>query len=310
MPTTDLSVPVDAGEISTGEGSRRPRLASPSDILAAIPTLLGFRPSPGDLVILGARRDDPAQAARVRIILRYDLPGQPDPAEWRLIGRHAVSALDVNDVEVATAAGYGPDRLVSPVAPVLRQALDGAGMRLAGFLHVQDGRYWSCLGRDPDSCPPEGTAFDEAMASSLPGGRRVLASRDVLAATLAPVTGEDAEPLRAGTSRVLRDLDGQDDALFRMDRQDRETRLKLFTDLTRLARPGHVAAPATLLAFTAWQCGNGALANIALDRALADNPDFESARTMRRTIDRGLSWKRSQQLVPPPELPVGPELFA
>jgi Domain of unknown function (DUF4192) len=37
-------------------------------------------------------------------------------------------------------------------------------------------------------------------------------------------------------------------------------------------RPSHVAAPASLLAFCAWQAGDGALANVALDRALDDNP--------------------------------------
>ena len=47
---------------------------------------------------------------------------------------------------------------------------------------------------------------------------------------------------------------------------------RLWTDLTRRAQPGYAAAPAALLAFTAWQGGNGALANIALDRALADTP--------------------------------------
>jgi len=39
------------------------------------------------------------------------------------------------------------------------------------------------------------------------------------------------------------------------------------------------------LAFTAWQGGNGALANLALDRALADDASYSMARLLRDVID-------------------------
>jgi hypothetical protein len=42
-----------------------------------------------------------------------------------------------------------------------------------------------------------------------------------------------------------------------------------------------------LLAFTAWQRGNGALANIALDRALADQPGYSMATLLRQALDGG-----------------------
>jgi len=54
-----------------------------------------------------------------------------------------------------------------------------------------------------------------------------------------------------------------------------------------MARPGYVSAPASLLAFVAWQCGNGALANVALDRALADDPRYSMAVLLREAIDCG-----------------------
>ena len=57
-----------------------------------------------------------------------------------------------------------------------------------------------------------------------------------------------------------------------MDPAHARAHQRLWTDLTRHAQPGYIAAPASLLAFTAWQNGNGALANLALDRALADTP--------------------------------------
>jgi len=73
---------------------------------------------------------------------------------------------------------------------------------------------------------------------------------------------------------VLIRLPVRDDAWERMDPAHRGVHLRLWTDVVRRAQPGYVAAPACLLAFTAWQCGEGALANIALDRALADTPGY------------------------------------
>jgi hypothetical protein len=48
-----------------------------------------------------------------------------------------------------------------------------------------------------------------------------------------------------------------------------------------------VAAPASLLAFVAWQDGNGALANVALDRALKDAPGYSMATLLRQVIAAG-----------------------
>ena len=72
-----------------------------------------------------------------------------------------------------------------------------------------------------------------------------------------------------------------------MDPGHRQAHLRLWTDLTRHAQPGYIAGPACLLAFTAWQTGNGALANVALDRALADNPGYSMALLLRDAIDAG-----------------------
>lgn len=102
---------------------------------------------------------------------------------------------------------------------------------------------------------------------------------------------------------VLTNLRVRDDAWARMEPEFQEAHLRLWTDLTRRAQPGYVAAPASLLAFVAWQGGNGALANVALDRALADYPDYSMGRLLRDSIDAG---------VPPSmaRLPMTPEQVA
>jgi hypothetical protein len=86
---------------------------------------------------------------------------------------------------------------------------------------------------------------------------------------------------------ALGQLRVRDDAWSRMEPEYRDAHLRLWTDLTRLARPGYVAAPASLLAFVAWQSGDGALGNVALDRALADNPRYSMALLLREALDAG-----------------------
>ena len=170
-------------------------------------------------------------------------------------------------------------------------------------------------------------------------GQEVLASRDELATTIAPLTGPATETMRQETVRAERiaarllartpttgssarpvidrglkavqaaittyrdggviELSGQfawlaltltslqvcDDAWARMDPAHARAHQRLRTDLTRHAQPGYITAPASLLAFTAWQNGNGALANLALDRALADTPGYSMAMLLRDAID-------------------------
>jgi Domain of unknown function (DUF4192) len=127
-------------------------------------------------------------------------------------------------------------------------------------------------------------------------GTSVSASR--LTAALGQVAVRDAiRRYREGESVPVEDaawptvalgqLRVRDDAWARMDPEHRDAHLRLWTDLTRLARPGYVAAPASLLAFVAWQAGDGALGNVALDRALADNPRYSMALLLREALDSG-----------------------
>jgi hypothetical protein len=102
---------------------------------------------------------------------------------------------------------------------------------------------------------------------------------------------------------ALRDLRVRDDAWARMDPAHRDAHRRLWTDVVRRAQPGHVAAPASLLAFVAWQCGDGALANVALDRALADDPSYSMATLLRQVISAGAPPSLAR-------LPMSPEQVA
>ena len=98
----------------------------------------------------------------------------------------------------------------------------------------------------------------------------------------------------------LAHLPVRDDAWARMEPRHRDAHLRLWTDLVRAADDAWVPGPAALLAFTAWQCGDGALAGIAIDRALASDPEYSMALLLREVLEAG---------VPPSaaRLPMSPE---
>lgn len=62
----------------------------------------------------------------------------------------------------------------------------------------------------------------------------------------------------------------------------------LWTDVLRRSEPGLAAAPGALLAFAAWRTGNGALAAVAVERALDDDPGYSMAQLMADVLNGGL----------------------
>jgi hypothetical protein len=101
---------------------------------------------------------------------------------------------------------------------------------------------------------------------------------------------------------ALTSLRVRDDAWARMDTDFRDAHTRLWTDVVRRAEPAYLPAPACLLAFTAWQCGNGALANVALERALTVDPGYSMALLLRDTIDAGAPPSLAQLPMTPEEV--------
>ncbi len=98
------------------------------------------------------------------------------------------------------------------------------------------------------------------------------------------VTLDDDEAARL--TLLLAHLPVRDEAWQRTE--GREEHVALWTDLTRRARADLVPAPASLLAFAAWRRGNGALANVALDRALAADPSYRLALLLADVLAQGV----------------------
>jgi Domain of unknown function (DUF4192) len=101
---------------------------------------------------------------------------------------------------------------------------------------------------------------------------------------------------------TIADLRVRDDAWARMDPRYRADHQRLWTDVARHAREPYVPAPASLLAFTAWQSGDGALANVAIERALAADPEYSMAHLIGRALDAGLPPSAARLPMTPEEV--------
>ncbi len=194
---------------------------------------------------------------------------------------------------VAAGLAAYPDResLVQTLAPVkgaaaesMRSATERALTRVAALIGAQ---RKSAQGSDLLRLVVEDgrRAVSEAVRIYRDGGQ--LATDDQI----------------AWLSVTLADLRVRDDAWARMDPEYHEAHRQLWTDVVRRACPQYVPAPASLLAFAAWQAGEGTLANIAIQRALGSDPDYSMALLLGDLLDAG---------VPPSEarLPMTPEEVA
>jgi hypothetical protein len=191
----------------------------------------------------------------------------------------AAAAADPAEAAALAAVGdrvlAGRAAVAARVAPLggiagesMRQATRRAEQHIAQLLAKvrRSGR----LGAARQMIAAEGLAAVGAMITRYRDGGRFTTDDEIARITVA-----------------LRDLRVRDDAWARMDPGHSAAHQRLWTDVVRRAQPGYTAASAALLAFVAWQSGDGALANVALDRALADDPRYSMALLLRQVITAG-----------------------
>jgi Domain of unknown function (DUF4192) len=182
----------------------------------------------------------------------FDAAGHPASAVLADAGLPVLPGRD------ALAATIAP--LTGPVAEAMAQATRRAE-RVAARITATAG---------PRALDGPGLAAVRTMVQAYRDGRTI------------------SSPVRhAWLALVLTQVRIRDDAWARMDPDHRDAHRRLWTDVVRRAQPGYVAAPASLLAFTAWQCGDGTLANIAIERALADTPGYSMALLLGEALDSG-----------------------
>jgi hypothetical protein len=314
------------------------KLSSPSDIVAALPVVLGFHPAESLTVMClrGPRR-------RKSLTLRIDLPGPKhygavaDDLAHRADRDGAGAVIGVCYTEAPDVDGDLPRR---DLIDALADAVRSRGIRCLELLLVRGGRWYSYQCVD-DCCPREGTAIDtmrsgdmlalEALAAL--EGHAVLASREELEATVRGPAAVREAVLRASYQRIGEaffdeiSAEGADHALLRTlelaraayDRflsgdhelpdddavriviglEDKLARDELLTwgldghseelivflsSLARCALDENAAPICSALACVAYQAGNGALTNIAVERALRSEPDYHLARLIDASV--------------------------
>ncbi len=142
-------------------------------------------------------------------------------------------------------------------------------------------------------------ALEATMRLFAEAGRRAV--RDAIATYRAGGQITDDDQI-AWLSVALTDLRVRDDAWARMDPAYRDAHRRLWTDVVRRACPAYVPAPASLLAFTAWQAGDGALANIAIERALDADSAYSMALLLAEAIESGMPPSAARLPMTPDEV--------
>jgi hypothetical protein len=145
------------------------------------------------------------------------------------------------------------------------------------------------------------TAERDRVTASTSGGRagsdrRTLETwRDSAIASVSRLG--DREPLTprqiATVAVGLGDVRVRDTALWEQMQPgvDRDAAAANLASVVRHAPDGHVAPAATVLAICHWTSGDGARANVALEHALADDPDYSLAGLVSASLRSGLPPK-------------------
>jgi hypothetical protein len=192
------------------------------------------------------------------------------------------------------------DELAATVAPLtgpVREAMGAATERVERRLQDLHLRAYRDLRRGAESArdPGRGDAADPRVARGVPLVQTLLAQESI-EEFLA-----DADQV-AWLGLLLTHLRVRDEAWVRIDPDDPEPHITLWREVLRRVEEPYAAAPACLLAYAAFISGDGALANVALDRADAADPDYTMAALLRDVIRYGLPPAAARLQMTPEDL--------
>ena len=300
----------------------RVSVSDPGDFLSVVPVLLGFEPDSGDVVMTGLD-----ERGRVAVSMRFPQP-QPDELSMASLAPILSNIIDAGVRSVMlTAYGPGQqvtpavDKLLAVVGPVLevRDAFRVEGGRYWSYA-CQDvdccpieGRTFQAETQATTTLRVEAGMSAETSRSKV-AGRFAAPTGERADAARAAWTQAQAKPLslpegRAAVDQAVADcregkpfdaskaaqlaqamtaLPVRDHAWSLMTPEHAEAHTGLWSEVLRRVPPEASAAPASLLAFSAWQTGNGALGHLALDRAFEADPDYSMARLLDGALSAGL----------------------
>ncbi|MGW6496311.1 DUF4192 domain-containing protein [Nonomuraea angiospora] len=315
-------------------------LTSPTDILAAVPYLVGFHPKTS-LILIGLDR------RQAKLVARWSLPFPPGT----LASLEPV--FDREGVTEIVVVGYGPGELVTPAVDEARLLAAKTELHVGEALRAHEGRYWSYICDLATCCPAEGTPYDlttsQIAAEATIRGLVALPDRESLERTIAPIAGPVRMAMRRATADAIAELRADLTATTNLDTfatqfiaeslnrvraalqtheeggrlDDAETaklglalsitrardeawtlmqdsHVLLWKDLTRRLEPRFIPPAASLLAMASWRAGNNVQATIALERALTIDPTYSMANLLMHALQNLLSPTILRDRLPTP----------
>lgn len=303
---------------------------SPEDLLAVAPVVLGFWPSNSVVMLtFGARHPF---HARVDLPLGADDTVVLDEITETLIA----PAAHHGATRVVLLVYSGDEALADACWEALAAGFDRVGIDVVEAVRVDTARWYPLRGhaRLRGRGVPYDVSSHPFLVQAILDGRVTHESRTDLAATLQPdppavarvadlVTSQrpDHDPLVVGAwveSLVLNHLDVEgatpsdlevarlvtgmqslslrDAAWTTITRERSRASVDFWTEVLRRTPDFLVAAPAALLAWSAWQHGNGALAWCAIDRCREIDPDYSLATLLAEMLERAVppsAWSGS-----------------
>jgi hypothetical protein len=298
---------------------------TPEDILAVVPVVLGFEPT--ESMVMLTFGSDPPFHARVDLPVGLDESSlMAEVAEMAEMlaepaRRHGVPRAFL---VVYSERDRFADRALQATARALRHD----GVEVIDGLRTDGRRWSPVPSRPgvPIEGVPYDLSAHPFAAQAVYDGRVVHPSRDRLAATLAAdadavgrvvpelaaLTGDPppavdegrwaralvvrhvadgTRPADADVARLLRgmlDIRVRDAAWSPLRREVAREHVELWTDVVRRTPDPLVPAPAALLAFAAWQAGQGALAWCAVDRCVDVDPGYSLAGLVAELLTRAV----------------------
>lgn len=312
-----------------------PTVTDPGNLIAAIPHLLGFYPTDSIVVIVlrdgsvdcTLRTDCPADPARYRAIAAQLAHREVRSPQ----GARAVVVVVGTPVHHHDLTHHLREEFTTAGMPVLLFGVPRIA-RGAPWFDYGDAERTGVL---PDPTVSElavravakglvtQPSRDALVAQTAPDSDDVLVRRAALLDADRErldnqwLTDDRTDPIHRGIERITNgderfsDTDivtachaltmpGVRDACLSLpDGPHAEAAETLWLILTRTCPPPESAEPAALLAFSAYSRGDGALAAVALDRALTANPRYSLARLLRHALDRGIPPRQMQKLITP-----------
>jgi hypothetical protein len=302
------------------------RVSSPAEVTALVPHLVGFVPEESlVLVCLTGPRRRVGLTMRVDLAECEDVLDAAASLAARAAHAEAAAALVVVYTEGAEPLDPlvdAVDDALTEAGVALQDALLVRGGRWTSYL-CGDPRCCPPKGTPLDAAPSPALAL--VRAEQALAGRAVLPSRADLVAALRPPDRDSgsaeaaaalshevrtrgreavrvdalaawraavdaAEDPRASWDAAIFAVRLQDvrirDAVLAWAPDDADALSRVLVDLARSTAAPYDVPVCTLLAVVAWVQGNGALANVALDRALAGDPGYGLAVLVREALDR------------------------